>query len=208
MIKKAYPLRVYRISLKLVDQTINYNFTEIEQRILFWLISYLRKKENIEEIKLCAFKTAVSLEHLSISTIEKYLYSMNKKIESILLNEKNNENETLSLFKVFEIKEYYLLVDEIYGKYLNIQKNEEFESYFVVEKPYTQYRYADYLKMKGKYSKRFLLLFMTYRKYGQKEFKMDIFKEKMGFPKSYRMTNITKYLNESIEENKIYMATI
>lgn len=188
--KKIYERYYYYLSFKVFDHAVKYGLTEIEQRILFWLISYLRNKTDICQIPLSDFRKTVTLKKSSISNIKKYLYSMNKKMENPVLD---SENTILILFKKFVIMK---------NKYLNIQKNDEFESYFAYEIPYTKYRYMDYMEIDGIYSKRLHLILMYYRYIGKAKFEMIDFKNKMGFPDTYRMTNITKYLNKAVKENQ------
>ncbi len=180
----------------------NVNLTGLKEKELDLLISlcYKLKDEGIDEIKL-AFDELKKLSKYEDRHIERFVKDLDnvykKLIELNFRYEDENKIIRFVLFKSYEIDKN--------KKNVTISVNEKFK-YILNELTgnFTRFELNQFVSLNSQYAKHIFRLLKQFNGTGWREFLLSDFRNKLGIPEKYRISEIDKYIlnGKIIEELK------
>ncbi len=184
------------------------SLTELEQNLLFSMITAMRDKGSLEKIEFAPsdLRTMIGYNATNKEIFDIAMSLRTKFFKAdftILLPHKDDpdrvSSETINLFKSFKI-DYYKSKGEFI--HLEMQVNEQFE--YILNKliaEFTEFELLEFTNLSGKYTKTIYRYLKQYRTQGWWQVAWDEFREILDIPKDYKMGNIDqKILNPAIKE--------
>lgn len=166
-----------------------------EEMDLFFTVIAKIKDNGTDKLKLNAEELKVLT---GTETRNSYWFNMldefTKKAISLYFSEKTeSKSRVMTLFNYFEFN-----ADD---RILNVQVAPMFE--YVVNKltaNFTVYELAEFTNLKSTYSKTMYRILKQWKSLGEKEFKVEQFRELLDIPKSYNISAINRQVIKPIEK--------
>ena len=172
---------------------VSFSIFKEKELDLFFSILYKIKNKN-DLLVSFTFKELRLLSNYSNKNIDRLtndLDQMFKKILNLNLNFNNNENKKNRSFGRVNLFNYYeIFIDR---QTVEIKMNKDFEYLLnnLVEK-YTQFELKEFVSLKSTYSRHLFRLLKQFSTTKWVKFEINEFRELLGIPSKYRMSDIDK----------------
>jgi|GEM_PF-241105 len=187
----AYDNRFNRLNFSILNKN--------ELNVLSYFLHALKDKGQSEVIlPLTEIKKYANIKHKNNKILKKLLDDMYNKIISMKIPvefEKDGQK-----FKgKFNLFRGYAVTDDDQSFFIKIEDQFEFLINELVDK-FTQYNLEDFTSLDSTYSQLLFQLLKQWDGIGKYEIEMSEFREKLGIPDSYRMSEINKRVLKPIND--------
>jgi len=178
---------------------LNFSKFKDKELDLFFALCYMANEQNTNEIEVSFddLKEVISYSHGGLTRFTQYLESINDKLISMKMKIRTQNN--LIAFVLFN--RYNI---DYVKKKITIQVNDSFS--YILNNFIQQYSKMDLIqfsKLNSTYSKNLFRLLKQFSSTGWYEISIEKFKEELGVPSTYRMTNIDNRVLKPIQEELV-----
>lgn len=184
------------------DSRINeLNFGKFKEKELdlFFSICYKMKNEGINEVVL-TFQELKELSSYTNRNLERFTKDLESTYDKLL--DIKIRNETKKRIEKFVLFTKYVIEKE--DKLIKIKLNEEFSFVLNDIGKFTKFDLIEFTSIKSSYAKNMFKILKQFEHNGNKEkwfeIKLELLKERLAIPKSYKMTHIDSFVLAPILE--------
>lgn len=175
----------------LINKVINCNYNKNELRLICYLISQIKPKQQLFDEKVVDVKNFFKMDKINTKYINKFITDLESKVFYIL-NRDTFQREPLRWFEYISYKNGVItckLDDELKPYLLNLKNNT------------TQYPYSLIEKLDDTYSILMLELLKANLKLGYRRISLDDLKDYLQIPNSYTFTIIKNRILKVVQKN-------